>query len=67
MAAVDSASHFTDFTYGFMLIRGRKDDALGKLERDYCDVGLMPSVREEVTPLYLAWKVILENYSNPSP
>jgi len=59
VAAADSASHFTDINYIVHVTDGIKDYALGKLERDYKDIGLLPGLQEKLTPLYLAWKQLL--------
>lgn len=59
VVAADSASHFTDINYVVHCTDGIKDYALGKLERDYRDVGLLPGLQEELAPLYLAWKELL--------
>lgn len=62
LATADSLSHMTDGCYMDMAIDGRKNLALGKLERDYRDIGLFPKIRKEITPLYEAWKRLLEAY-----
>jgi len=41
---------------------GHKDYALGKLERDYRDISLIPGLKEKLTPLYEAWKPLLEAF-----
>lgn len=62
LATADSLSHMTDGCYMGMVIDGKKDLALGKLERDYRDVGLFPKIKKEIAPLYRAWKKLLETY-----
>lgn len=62
LAVSDSASHLTDFNYLVHIQDGERDYALGKLERDYRDVGLLPNLKNELTPLYKAWKQLLEVY-----
>ncbi|MEK7562489.1 MAG: HD domain-containing protein [Patescibacteria group bacterium] len=64
LAIADSLSHMTDGCYMDMLLDGRKDLALGKLERDYRDTGLFPKIKKEITPLYKVWKKLLEIYPN---
>ena len=60
LATADSLSHMTDGCYMGMVIDGKKDLALGKLERDYRDVGFFPKIKQEIAPLYQAWKNLLE-------
>ena len=61
IAVVDSASHFlTAGVYIGRLNKGR--DALSKLERDYADFDLLPGIKQELTPLYQAWKKLIEVY-----
>ena len=62
LAVADSASHMTDDTYACFAARGELQTAKEKLERDFHDVGLILQVKAEVTPLYLAWKHLLEVY-----
>jgi len=62
IATADSLSHMTDGCYIGMAIDGKKDLALGKLERDYRDAGLFPEIRKDITPLYEAWKKLLKVY-----
>ena len=52
----------TDGCYMDMAIDGKIDLALGKIERDYRDIGLFPKIKKEITPLYTAWKKLLEAY-----
>ncbi|OGZ84649.1 MAG: hypothetical protein A2599_02710 [Candidatus Staskawiczbacteria bacterium RIFOXYD1_FULL_39_28] len=62
LATADSLSHMTDGCYMDMLIDRRKDLALGKLERDYRDIGLFPKIKKEIMPVYKAWKELIEVY-----
>jgi len=62
LAAADSASHFTDGCYMNMLLSGIKKLALEKMERDYRDVGMLPKLKKEITPIYKAWKNLLSVY-----
>jgi len=64
LAVADSLSHMTDGCYMDMAIDGRKDLALGKLERDYRDAGLFSKIKKEITPVYRAWKKLLTVYPN---
>jgi HD superfamily phosphodiesterase len=63
VAVADSASHMTDTVYIDMSNRGELTEAKAKLERDYRDVGLLPEVREKMTPFYQAWKGLLDAWS----
>lgn len=58
-AMIDSVSHFTYIPYFEMLQRGRSKDAMEKLERDYRDIIPFPEIKEEITPLYKAFKNLL--------
>jgi hypothetical protein len=62
LATADSSSHMTDIVYIDMFNRGDYDAALGKLERDFRDVGLFPELQSDMKPLYEAWKKLLEVY-----
>jgi hypothetical protein len=57
---IDSVSHFTYGPYFAMTQDGRGQQSLEKLERDYRDLKLFPEVEKELTPLYKAWKVLIE-------
>ncbi len=59
LAAADSASHFTDINYIIHIQDGFRDYASGKIERDYRDVNLLPGLKNQLTPLYRAWKKLL--------
>jgi len=59
MAAADSASHMTDICYIDMAQNAGKDVVLSKIERDYRDVGFFSDLKEEITPLYHAWKQLI--------
>lgn len=63
VAAADSASHMTDINYIVMASGVSARRALEKLERDYRDVGLVPDLRDEITPLYEAWRRLLDAYA----
>lgn len=72
LAAADSASHLTDINYIVHLSDYSKDFVLAKLERDYRDIGIFPWLRDELTPLYEAWKNLiivypLSNFIRPDP
>ncbi len=60
LAAADSASHFTDINYIVHLTDDSKEHgreyATEKVERDYRDLGILPGLRDELSPLYKAWK-----------
>jgi len=60
LAVADSASHLYAGPYINMKHKFGKESVLGKLERDYRDIGLIPAVKNELTPLYMAWKKLLE-------
>lgn len=64
LAAADSASHMTDICYIDMASEKSKEAALEKLERDYRDANLLLGLREEITPLYKAWKKLLNAFPN---
>jgi CRISPR/Cas system-associated endonuclease Cas3-HD len=67
VACADSASHFTDGVYIRLIMswEKRQEDktkVLQKIDRDYRDLALFPDVKKKLTPLYLSWKNLLENY-----
>lgn len=62
LAVADSASHMTDIVYIDMFNRGDFEAGLGKLERDFRDVGLFPELQTDMTPLYEAWRKLLGVY-----
>ncbi|MFH1714522.1 MAG: HD domain-containing protein [Candidatus Nealsonbacteria bacterium] len=62
LAFADSASHMIDGCYVDMLMEGKKELAIEKLERDYRDVGIFPEMKKEIKPLYEAWKQLLRVY-----
>lgn len=62
LAVSDSASHMTDTVYVEMANRGEREAALAKLERDLRDVSLFSKLRDEIMPLYQAWKNLLSVY-----
>lgn len=39
-----------------------KYSAIDKLERDYRDLEMFPEIKKELTPLYEAWKAVLNAY-----
>lgn len=59
LAVADSASHLVSGPYIQMSRKFGKESVMAKLERDYRDIGLIPRVRKELTPLYTAWKNLL--------
>lgn len=59
-AALDSISHFTYAPYIDMMRDGRGKEGMAKLERDYRDIQLFPELKKELTPLYSAWKKLLQ-------
>jgi len=63
VAAADSASHLIgDGVYTFVLRRYGKEAAIGKLERDYRDMNIIPEATKELHDLYENWKNLLNNY-----
>jgi hypothetical protein len=66
LACADSASHFTFPPYLDIARRtkleGTKYNAIEKLDRDFRDIAIFPEVKKELTPLYKAWKKILQVY-----
>lgn len=58
-AMIDSVSHFTYIPYFEMFQSGRSKDAMEKLERDYRDIVPFPEIKNEITPLYKAFKNLL--------
>ena len=61
VACIDSASHMTDTMYIDMVKQGKSDFCLEKIERDYRDAGLIPEVKNTLTPIYKSWvKLIRE-------
>jgi predicted metal-dependent HD superfamily phosphohydrolase len=63
LAVADSASHMTDLTYLEMLQDGvPKMPILEKLERDYRDIEGIPEMKDELAPLYRAWKKLLDTF-----
>ena len=65
VAFSDSASHMTqaDLYLSMAKHKGSKE-TLEKLERDYRDLWQFPELKEELHPLYLARKNLLETYEN---
>jgi 23S rRNA maturation-related 3'-5' exoribonuclease YhaM len=64
MAAADSASHMTDICYIDMAQNAGKEVVLSKIERDYRDVGFFTDLKKEITPLYKAWKQLIDVFPN---
>lgn len=63
IAAADSASHLIgDGVFTFVLRRYGREAALGKLERDYRDMNIIPEATKELHDLYENWKNLLNNY-----
>lgn len=69
MAWADSASHFTSNIYLLMTEvdlsnQDKADDyqALGKIERDWRDLGLFPEERKEFEEIYKNWKNLLQSF-----
>ncbi len=60
LAASDSASHMTDINYIVHLSDGMKEYVEGKIERDYRDLAYFPTIQEQITPLYKAWKELIK-------
>jgi hypothetical protein len=61
MAFIDSASHMTDKMYIDMIKNGDGEKASSKLERDYRDLAIFPEIQSEMTDIYSAWKILIEN------
>jgi|GEM_PF-425641 len=66
VACADSASHMTQEMY-FDMARDDKIEkkplrVYAKMERDYRDIGIFPEVQQELTPLFEAWKKVVEAY-----
>jgi hypothetical protein len=59
-AALDSISHFTYAPYLDMMRDGRGKQGMEKLERDFRDIQSFPDLKKELTPLYKAWKKLLQ-------
>jgi HD superfamily phosphodiesterase len=66
VAAADSASHMTDYVYIELINQGKGDLVPDKLERDFKDVGMFPELKNEITPLYQAWKVLINQWPKKS-
>ncbi len=68
IAFIDSASHFTDFVYLDMAKENKsnkdKFKAFGKIDRDYRDLSFFPEIKEQLTDLYNAWKILLKAFNN---
>lgn len=60
LAVADSVSHLYAGPYINMKHKFGKEAVLGKLKRDYRDIGLIPGLKKKLTPLYKAWKNLLE-------
>ncbi len=62
VCCADSASHLTAEVYLNVLSDSSKEKTLGKIERDYRDLSDFPLIKKELTPLYLAWRRIIESF-----
>jgi HD superfamily phosphohydrolase YqeK len=62
VCCADSASHLTAEVYLNVLSDTSKEVTLGKLERDYRDLSEFPEIKEELTPLYQAWKDVINSF-----
>ena len=60
LAVADSASHMIDGPYLNMKAKYGREYVIGKLERDYRDIGLLPNIKDKFTPVYEAWRRLLE-------
>jgi HD superfamily phosphohydrolase YqeK len=58
----DSASHMAAEVYLNILADNSKADTLAKIERDYRDLSDFPEVKQELEPLYHAWKNIILSF-----
>jgi hypothetical protein len=64
VCCADSASHLTSDVYFGIL----SDDAenreyiLGKIERDFRDLAAFPEIEKELTPIYKAWKELMNTF-----
>ena len=38
------------------------ENVLEKIERDYRDIDILPEIKNQLEPLYIAWKKLLEVY-----
>jgi len=66
IAFADSASHLTDAVY-FRMLRDNKNqgknfDVVGKMERDFRELGFFPEIQNELKELHMAWKKLIEVY-----
>ncbi len=59
VACADSASHMTDILYIDMIKNDKTQYALEKLERDYRDLSAFPDVKNNLAPVYEAWKRLI--------
>lgn len=60
LAVSDSMSHLYGGPYADFIHKRGRAAAIAKLERDYRDIDLLPNIKDELTPLYEAWKKLLE-------
>ncbi len=60
LAVADSAEHLVAGPYINMMHKYGKEFVIGKLERDFRDIGLLPNIKNDFTRLYEAWKNLLE-------
>jgi HD superfamily phosphodiesterase len=59
LAVADSASHLISKAYFEVGAKFGKEAALGKLDRDFRDIGIFPELRQELDQFYLSWKEII--------
>ena len=62
LAAADSFSHMTYYVYVIYATEKGPDQAMAKLERDYKDLEYFPEFKNEIEPLYKAWKSLLVSW-----
>jgi len=65
IAFADSASHMTDQILYLSFVKDVYKDSkrvIEKLERDYRDLDFFPEIKQELKPLYEAWKQLLTTY-----
>jgi len=62
VCCADSASHLTAEVYLNILSDNTREKTLGKLERDYRDLSDFPLIKKELTPLYHAWRGVIEKF-----
>jgi len=65
LAAIDSASHFTEINYIVHLHDYDRNFVLAKLERDYRDISQFDWLETELRPVYEAWKLLINVLPDP--